>query len=68
MQLMYKYNPSLKEDCSGYTLGTYYCHETLDDHHGYGLRREDVSKSKPYQHMPTADGTSSGTAQPTDNI
>ncbi|KAH7191830.1 uncharacterized protein B0J16DRAFT_368149 [Fusarium flagelliforme] len=65
MQLMYRYNPSLKEDCSGYTLGTYYCHETLEDYHGYGLRREDVSKSKPYQNVPTADGTNSGTAQPT---
>ena len=66
MELMYKYNPSLKEDCSGYTMGTHYCYQTLDDYHGYGLRREDKSKSTSSQS--TAVGTTSDIAQPTEII
>ncbi|KAL6915179.1 hypothetical protein FSST1_012939 [Fusarium sambucinum] len=62
MEKMYRYNPSLKEDCSGYTLGTYYCHETLDDLlYGYGDDAEPTFS----QSAPSTSRTSSNTAQPT---
>ncbi|SPJ91020.1 uncharacterized protein FTOL_13422 [Fusarium torulosum] len=62
MEKMYRYNPSLKEDCSGYTLGTYYCHETIDDLlYGY----EDDPEPTASQSASSTSRTSSDTAQPT---
>jgi hypothetical protein len=62
MKKMYRYNPSLKEDCSGYTLETYYCHETLDDLlYGY----QDDPHPTSSQPAPTTSGASSDAAQPT---
>ncbi|RGP63960.1 carbohydrate-binding module family 50 [Fusarium sporotrichioides] len=59
MERMYRYNPSLKEDCSGYTLGTYYCHETINDLlYGYGNDPEPTSS----QIAPSISRTSSDTA------
>ncbi|KAI6765348.1 hypothetical protein HG530_006418 [Fusarium avenaceum] len=62
MEKIYRYDPSLKEDCSGYTLGTYYCHETIDDLlYGY----EDDLESTPSQSASSTSRTSSDIAQPT---
>ncbi|RBQ71978.1 hypothetical protein FVER14953_01584 [Fusarium verticillioides] len=70
MEKMYRYNPSLKEDCSGYTLGTFYCHETLDDLYGYDddLYGDDENPSPTTSSAPTpttSSKTSSSAAQPT---
>ncbi|KAF5974969.1 muramidase [Fusarium coicis] len=70
MEKMYRYNPSLKEDCSGYTLGTFYCHETLDDLYNYddALYGDDetspITSSAPTS-TTASSKTSSSAAQPT---
>ncbi|KAF5557752.1 muramidase [Fusarium napiforme] len=70
MEKMYRYNPSLKEDCSGYTLGTFYCHETLDDlyHWDDALYGDDettpITSSAPIS-TTISSKTSSSAAQPT---
>ncbi|KAH6962705.1 hypothetical protein DER45DRAFT_533947 [Fusarium avenaceum] len=62
MEKIYRYDPSLKEDCSGYTLGTYYCHKTIDDLlYGY----EDDLESTASQSASSTSRTSSDIAQPT---
>jgi hypothetical protein len=62
MRKAYRYNPSLKEDCSGYTLGTHYCVETLEDVlYGHNHNQEPTST----QSAPTTSGASSDTTQPT---
>ncbi|KAF5615123.1 carbohydrate-binding module family 50 [Fusarium sp. NRRL 25303] len=63
MEKMYRYNPSLKEDCSGYTLGTFYCHETIDDLYGYDEDPEPITSSKPTS--TTSSKPSSSAVQPT---
>lgn len=68
MELMYTYNPSLKENCSGYTMGTYYCVETLEDYYGYGLRSQEDAGRDRFRLGPAPGDASSDTAQPTDII
>ncbi|KAF5587789.1 muramidase [Fusarium subglutinans] len=64
MEKMYRYNPSLKEDCSGYTLGTFYCHETIEDLYGYDEGPAPTTSSTPTS--TTSSKASSSAAQPTD--
>ena len=63
---MYRYNSSFKEDSSGYTLGTYFRHETLEDYHGYDGRAEDDPDAPFPSSVPTIVNASSDTAQQTD--